>query len=110
MNKEKFYILQNVILIIISLVIILIFFFIVLLNINYISNFEDACKNLGGNFYQLQNTSCKYGHEDCIYICNLNGKYYDLDEVGKSIYYGKYFCIEDRSYINKLNNGIICVC
>ena len=92
-----------------SLSVVIIIFLIVVLNINYIYNFEDACESFGGNFYQLQNTSCNVGHEDCIYICNLNGEYYDLDSVGKQFDYNKYFCIEDCNYENKLNKGT-CVC
>lgn len=73
-------------------------------------NFRISCQSYGGRFYQLENTSCKLWHEDCIYNCALNDKVYNLDLLGHQWSYSKYFCIEDCSYENKKAGETICVC
>ena len=85
-----------------------IIFFIVGLNLKKIDTFRDSCENFGGEYYEIANASCSVGHENCIYMCILNGEYYSLDEVG-SYNINKFFCIKDCEYENKLNEGS-CMC
>lgn len=66
---------------------------IILLNLNRITNFENACESFGGEYYILENASCSLGHENCIYMCKINGEYYSLDDVGTHNI-NKFFCIK----------------
>jgi hypothetical protein len=72
--------------------------------------FKEACENFQGYYYELQNTSCKINHMNCIFICRLNNKIYDLDSLGFGTgqSFNKYFCIEDCRFKNK--DGLRCVC
>jgi hypothetical protein len=72
--------------------------------------FQQSCQSFGGEFYQLENTSCQLGHEKCIFNCRLNGNIYNLDTLGDWIFYRKYFCVEDCKYENSKSNETRCVC
>jgi hypothetical protein len=101
--------------IIISLVIIVtmaIILFFVLDNIGGIESFKLACESYDGRFYELQNVSCAAGHENCRYMCSLNGELYNMAELGGAYFqsYSKYFCVKDCEYENKLAKGVVCVC
>jgi len=101
--------------IIISLVIIatmIIILLLVLDNIGGVEDFKSACKSYNGIYYELQNVSCAIGHNNCRHICNLNGRLYDMNEIGSGFFssYSKYFCVEDCKYENKNCGGICCVC
>jgi hypothetical protein len=105
---DKYWILQVIVIpliIIISLIGIVYFF---MSNLYSTEDFKKSCESYGGTFYELQNTSCKIGHENCIFTCELNGNIYDLDEVG-AFGISKYFCIEDCNYENKLSKNS-CFC
>jgi hypothetical protein len=107
---DKYWILQVIVipLLVVASIIGIIFF---ILSFGFSTeNFRLSCESYGGRFYELQNTSCKIGHADCLFNCALNDKVYNLDELGHQWSYSKYFCIEDCSYENSKNNELRCVC
>ena len=67
--------------IIFTICFLIIIFFIVTLNLDRITNFKNTCESFGGEYYILENASCSLGHENCIYMCKINGEYFSLDDV-----------------------------
>jgi len=114
-NIQRYALLKDCVNIIISLVIIatmIIILLLVLDNIGGVEHFKSACESYNGIYYELQNVSCAIGHNNCRHICNLNGRLYDMNEIGSGFFvlYSKYFCVEDCRYENKNCGGICCVC
>jgi hypothetical protein len=90
------------------LIILIVLYNFIIDNFNKLENFRSACENYKGKFYILENTTCGFDAQDCIYRCQLKDKNYGLDEVKGD--YNKLFCISDCAYQNKQAGGIVCVC
>ncbi len=56
--------------------------------VNSTEFFESRCEDMGGKYYELQNTSCEVGYRNCILICEINGEYvnyYERDKLMENI-------------------------
>lgn len=80
--------------------------------INGVETFKNSCESFGGSFWEIANVTCSALHQNCRYMCNLNGETFSMDDLGSFgvFTYSHQICIKDCSYKNKQDGDVRCVC
>ena len=71
-------------------------------SINSVGSFKENCYSFGGEYFEVQNVTCKVFYTYCASNCILHGKMIN--------YYDENLCVADCRFKNNNSNGIRCVC